>query len=103
MKKLSVTSSANWQAFVAQCPPAMHGWSVRSAARFAGRVFVSFAREDTWQLAKQFGGFQTVPAPWVSIKRLPQAVFTAFGAAQADEDTVGDYLERLLGRDIFRD
>jgi hypothetical protein len=103
MRKISAVRKTDWAAFTATVPEELCAWEIRASGRFPNWLLVTIGREDTWQLAKASGLFLTLPAPWCSASRIPAGVQTAVGQQVIAGETIGDYLERLLGRDIFFD
>jgi len=103
MRKISGVRKTDWQAFTATVPEELHAWETRASSRFPNWLLVTIGREDTWQLAKASGLFLTIPAPWCSAARIPTGIQAALGRQGVAGETIGDYLEAVLGRDIFLD
>ena len=103
MRKISAVRKTDWETFTASVPEELRAWETRGSARFSNWLLVTIKREDTWQLAKASGLFLTIPAPWCSAMRIPAGVQTALGRQVATGETIGDYFEAVLGRDIFLD
>jgi len=103
MRKLSAVRKTDWKIFTATVPEELRAWEQRMSGRFPNWLLVTIGREDTWQLAKASGLFLTMPAPWCAASRLPAAVQTALGRQAVAGETIGDYFEAVLGRDIFLD
>jgi hypothetical protein len=103
MRKISVVRKTDWEAFAASVPEELRAWETRASSRFPNWIVVTIGREATWQLAKASGLFLRTPAPWCSASRLPKAVQTALGREASAGETIGDYFEAVLGRDIFFD
>jgi hypothetical protein len=103
MRKISGVRKTDWQAFTATVPEELCAWETRASSRFPNWILVTIGREDTWQLAKASGFFLTMPAPWCSASRLPIAIQTTLGRQASTGETIGDYFEAVLGRDIFLD
>ena len=98
--KLVFIRQTDWEAFKAAEGAAFSNAFTFEGGLPAGWLAVHFTKETNWQRGKAFGGFVRIPAPYASASRLPVGVTNAMGAAQAGE-TVGDYFERVLGRDLF--
>jgi len=103
MRKIAAVRKTDWEAFKASVPEELRAWETRASSRFPNWILVTIRREDTWQLAKATGFFLTVPAAWCSASRIPADVQTALGRQAASGETIGDYFEAVLGRDIFFD
>lgn len=103
MRKISAVRKTDWETFTATVPEELHAWETRGSGRFPNWLLVTIRREETWQLAKASGLFLTMPAPWCSASRIPVGVQTALGRQPVTGETIGDYFEAVLGRDIFSD
>jgi hypothetical protein len=103
MRKISAIRKTDWAAFKQTVSPELCAWETRGSGRFPNWLLVTIRREETWQLAKASGLFLTMPAPWCSASRIPAGVQTALGRQAAAGETIGDYFEAVLGRDIFLD
>jgi len=103
MRKISAVRKTDWEAFKASVPEELRAWEQRASGRFPNWLLVTIGREDTWQLAKASGLFVTLPAAWCSASRLPIGIQTALRRQARTGETIGDYFEVVLGRDIFFD
>ncbi len=103
MRKIAAVRKTDWATFTASIPDELRAWETRESGQFPNWVLVTIRCEGTWQLAKASGLFLTMPAPWCSASRIPAGVQSAVGQPVIAGETIGDYLERLLGRDIFFD
>lgn len=102
MNKYSIVRKTDWDAFVATTDPNILSFWKRESGRFPNFLLVCLS-ETTWRLAKATGKFITIPAPWVSVKRLPANLQAVIGPIALDADTVGDVMEDLVGKDLFRE
>jgi len=102
MYKYSIVRKADWDAFVLSTDPNILSFWKRESGRFPAFIFVKLS-EATWELAKATGKFLTLPPPWANVARLSPAVQALLGQLAPDALTVGQAIEDLIGRDIFRD
>ncbi len=102
MYKYSIVRKTDWDTFVRSTDPNILSFWKRESGRFPNFVFVKLS-EATWELAKATGKFIAIPAPWVSVKRLPANLLAVVGSVAPNADTVGDVIEDLVGKDIFRE
>jgi len=102
MNKYSIVRKADWDAFVLSTNPDILSFWKRESGRFPNFVIVKLS-EAAWELAKATGKFIPIPAPWVSVKRLPANLRAVIGQIAPDATTIGDVLEDLIGVDIFRE
>ena len=101
MRKYSVVRLTDWAVFMAQIDPNILAYQMERSTRFPLWGFVQMS-EATWELAKTSGKFLALPTPWAPASRLPANVQTVLGAIAPDALTVGQAIEDLVGKDIFR-
>jgi hypothetical protein len=102
MNKYSIVKKTDWDDFIAATDPETLSFWKRESNRFPNHVFVCLS-EATWKLAKATGKFLTLPTPWAPVSRLPVNVKNLLGTIASDALTVGQAIEDLIGKDIFRD